>query len=381
MTKRWKHRRAIFLLAIGLVAIGGVIAYQRYWLARPIGEGPAGPSVDRAPFENTWTDRRVLLFGVGDSVTAGFGARTFNHTYFNRLAKNPDDEFPELEGLCLSAVLPNLETKNISRSGSTSLGHIVMLEEFFEIQDPDVTGLVVMTTGGNDLIHNYGRSPPREGAMYGATLEQAQPWIESFQKRLDKMLDILDERFPGGCQVFLADIYDPTDGVGDAPSIYLPAWPDGIAIHAQYNKVIHTCAQQRDNVHLVPLYREFLGHGAHCRQFWRSNYRSEDPFYWYFDNVEDPNDRGYDAIRRVFLNEITEHFSVEVPSGLLNAVDEKQTVAGLARAQADRTLRVIEVPPEVWRHPLRTAQPSRKKTLSKRLDFGDSHWQKLSTGQ
>jgi hypothetical protein len=32
-----------------------------------------------------------------------------------------------------------------------------------------------------------------------------------------------------------------------------------------------------------------------------------------------------------------------------------QTVAGLARAQADCTSRVSEVLPEVWRHPLRCA--------------------------
>ncbi len=46
-----------------------------------------------------------------------------------------------------------------------------------------------MTTGGNDLIHNYGRSPPREGAMYGATFEQARPWIENFDKRLGEMIE------------------------------------------------------------------------------------------------------------------------------------------------------------------------------------------------
>ncbi|MBC8117927.1 MAG: hypothetical protein H7062_26345 [Candidatus Saccharimonas sp.] len=37
---------------------------------------------------------------------------------------------------------------------------------------------------------------------------------------------------------------------------------------------------------------EFLGHGIHCTH------------YWYWDNLEDPNDRGYDAIRRLFLIEM-----------------------------------------------------------------------------
>jgi hypothetical protein len=143
--------------------------------------------------------------------------------------------------------------------------------------------------------------------MYGATLEQARPWIRNFESRLDRMLDLISERFPGGCEIYLGNIYDPTDGVGDAPSVYLPKWPDGLAIHAAYNRVITNCAKRRSNVHVVPLYETFLGHGSHCRQFWRTTYDASDPHYWYYDNIEDPNDRGYDAIRRVFLNAILKH--------------------------------------------------------------------------
>lgn len=305
MAWNWNlRRRTSVLLVLGLVAVAGVLAYREYWLARPVGHGPAGPAVDRAAFNRIWTDRPVVLLGVGDSITAGLGARSSDHSYFNRLVRNPDDEYPEMRGLSLAEVLPDLTPRNLAVSGSTSLAHLETLTERLETHAPDVLGLVVMTTGGNDLIHYYGRMPPREGAMYGATIDQARPWIANFQKRLDKMLDLLNDRFPGGCHVFLADIYDPTDGAGDAPSVYLPTWPDGTAIHAAYNEVIHSCAKQRKNVHLVPLHREFLGHGSHCRQFWRSTYRREDPHYWFFENIEDPNDRGYDAIRRVFLNEI-----------------------------------------------------------------------------
>ena len=49
---------------------------------------------------------------------------------------------------------------------------------------------------------------------------------------------------------------------------------------------------------------EFLGHGVHCTHFWHREYRPADPHYWYWDNLEDPNDRGYDAIRRLFLIEM-----------------------------------------------------------------------------
>ncbi|MBN2218187.1 MAG: SGNH/GDSL hydrolase family protein, partial [Pirellulales bacterium] len=194
--------------------------------------------------------------------------------------------------------------RNMAISGSTSLDHAERVRRDLETQDADTLGVVVLTTGGNDLIHNYGRSAPREGAMYGATLDQARPWIEAFQRRLEEMLDLIDERFPGGCQVFLADIYDPSDGVGDPPAAGLPPWKDCLAILGAYNEAIHRAAAVRPNVHLVPMHAEFLGHGVHCAQPWREHYRRKDPSYWYGVNLEDPNDRGYDAIRRLFLREM-----------------------------------------------------------------------------
>ena len=307
------RKRLRVILAIGALLVAGSIFYIRYVVSRPIGSGPAGPPVAGAAFEQIWTDRRVRLIGIGDSVTAGLGANSPAHSYFNRLIQNPTDETEDMHGKCLSAVVPNLEHEDLAQSGSTSEQHWEIVREKLQQQEADVFGLVVMTSGGNDLIHNYGRLPPKECAMYGATLAEAAPWIDSFNKRLDSILDTIVARFPGGCEIFLANIYDPTDGVGDAPSVYLPHWPDGIAIHSEYNRVINECAERRQNVHVVPLYEAFLGHGSHCRQFWRSTYDSSDPHYWYFDNIEDPNDRGYDAIRRVFLNSILKN-SALVPT-------------------------------------------------------------------
>ncbi len=298
--KKWRLL-ALLLLGGFLVSLALVHRYMQY--ARPIGSGPAGPPVAREAFADVWSEQEVLLLGVGDSVTAGFGARQ-THSYFALLAQNPIDEDPEMEGRCLSAVFPRLRVQNLAVSGSTSLQHVKYFQDSLPTQAPDIRGLVVMTSGGNDLIHDYGRTPPREGAMYGATLEQARPWIENFRNRLDRMLDLLDQRFPGGCEVFLADIYDPSDGVGDASSAGLPAWPDGLRILAEYNAIIRQAAAVRENVHLVPMHNTFLGHGIHCTNWWRSVYRKKDPHYWYGINLEDPNERGYDALRRIFLIEI-----------------------------------------------------------------------------
>lgn len=284
--------------------------YVNYFLLRPIGNGPAGPAVPAEPFQTVWTEKRVHLVGIGDSITAGLGASKRSRSFFNRLIQNPSDEFDDMKGRSLLSVLPNLTSKNLAVSGSNSRQHMEMIQERLAVQPEDLFGIVVLTTGGNDLIHSYGRSTPRECAMYGATIEQAQPWIASFRARLAAMLDLITERFPGGCEIYIANIYDPTDGVGDAPSIYLPRWPDGLAIHAAYNDIILESAQAREHVHIVPIYEVFLGHGSHCRQFWRTTYQWRDPNYWFFTNVEDPNDRGYDAIRRTFLNVIVENSSL-----------------------------------------------------------------------
>jgi lysophospholipase L1-like esterase len=201
-------------------------------------------------------------------------------------------------------VFPRLQATNLALSGSTSGQHAEKVLPRLPVADTNTLGIVVITTGGNDIIHNYGKTPPREQAMYGATWEQAQPWIANFERRLEAMLDAVQARFPGGCEIFLANIYDPTDGVGDAERAGLPPWPDAMRILAAYNSILERVASKRANVHLVNLRDPFLGHGIHCRQFWRRFYRAEDPHDWFHENLEDPNERGYDALRRLFLIEM-----------------------------------------------------------------------------
>jgi lysophospholipase L1-like esterase len=300
-----RRRRLQWILLLGLACILLAVGYIHFYLYHPVGMGPAGPSVALEPFQQTWSDRRVLLVGLGDSVTAGLGS-TRGHSYFERLVANPSDEFADMQGRSLGAVFPNLETLNLAVSCSNSSQHLDRIESALQPQDAEVFGLVVMTSGGNDLIHWYGRTPPAENAMFGATLAQAQPWIANYEQRLDAMFSAISERFPGGCLILIADIYDPSDGRGDAESAGFPRWPDAKQIHAEYNAALHRTAAKHANVHVVPMYDEFLGHGIHCRKFWRETYRANDPHYWYAPNIEDPNDRGYDAIRRVFLLELIE---------------------------------------------------------------------------
>lgn len=281
--------RKSILIGVIAAAIAAIALYTR---PKPEAMRPAGPAVPRELFERLWTTRPTLLVGLGDSMTAGFGARN-GYSYFARLARNPGDEFQGMFGISLSSVMPDLRTVNHAVSGTTSIDH---LEQAAQLGvEKQRMGIVVMTTGGNDLIHNYGRTPPREGAMYGATLEQARPWIANFEQRLNRTLDRIGERFPVGCHIFLANIYDLTDGAGDIEKAGLPAWRDGLTILAAYNAAIARAADKRPNIHLVDIHAAFMGHGIHNRSD-----------HWYYTNIEDPNERGYDALRRLFLLKMAE---------------------------------------------------------------------------
>jgi hypothetical protein len=305
MLQRKKRRRLRMRIAFWSVFLFCALFLYLFYLRRPVGSGPAGPTVPRADFDHIWTRRPTLLLGLGDSVTEGFGVSA-GKSYFDRLFANPPDEFADMRGISLSAVIPGLVKTNRAQSGSTSLQHRVWQVEKLPGQPPERFGIVVMTSGGNDIILDYGRSPPRECAMYGAILAQAQPWIANYEQRLDAMLSLVTAKFPGGCEIFLGNIYDPTDGAGTAHVVLLPSWPDGLKVLAEYNAVIARVAARHGNVHLVDLHALFMGHGITCAQFWRSTYRSNDPHYWFSPVFEDPNDRGYDAARRAFLLKMAE---------------------------------------------------------------------------
>lgn len=308
-----KRRR---VLAWGMLstalAVSASIAFWHFYLRRPVGEGPVAIDITRHAFDQPWIQQPVFLVGMGDSITAGFGASP-GLGYFDRLVVSPPEDFLDMRDIHLSRVLPKLRTTNLAISGSTSLQLERVQLPRLPRQDDAVLGLVVLTIGGNDLIHNYGQTPPVEGAMYGATWEQAQPWLRNFVSRIDRILMGIQAAFPGGCHIFLANIYDPSDATGNLRWVWMPAWPDGLRLHAAYNDILREAADRHPRVHWVDIYQPFLGHGLFCTQFWQPHYDRRDPHHWYLENVEDPNDRGYDAIRRLFLNAMVQQLAGPSP--------------------------------------------------------------------
>ncbi len=301
-------RRLGLLSTAGLLILGSAWFWKRYYVVHDAGAGPAGPPVAAAPFQRTWRDGPVVLLGLGDSVTEGYGS-TPGHSFFERLAVAPPDEAGDMMGRNLRAVFPRMTVLNKAVCGTTSSA--VVENELIRLRPfpADTLGVVVVSTGGNDLIHNYGRTAPQAEAMYGATRAQAGPWVADYARRLEGMVARLEELFPGGAEIFMLSIFDPTDGVGDISHAELPDWPEGLAILADYNRAIAGCAERHAHVRLVDAHGAFLGHGIHSAQFWRPCYHADDPGYWLFANLEDPNDRGYDCIRRLLLLAMCEVFA------------------------------------------------------------------------
>ncbi|MBI3947555.1 MAG: SGNH/GDSL hydrolase family protein [Armatimonadetes bacterium] len=303
-TRKWYSLRwQVALTALALA--GGAWHYAIGRFPHPVGSGPAGPPVGAAAFRRVWSRDRVRLVGVGDSITDGFGAAP-GHGYFDLLVENDDAAYRDMAGRDLKHVFPRLEARNLAVSTTTSDQHLAWQVPRIERAPPGVRGIAVITSGGNDLIHDYGRKPPRDGAAYGCTYAQALAWKERYRERLRGILSGIAGKFPAGCELFVANVYDPTDGVGDIEHAHLllPPWPDGFRVLTAFNAVIAEECAAFPRAHLVDIHAAFLGHGIHCRDRRNPYYRREDPHYWYFTNLEDPNERGYDAIRRVFLEEI-----------------------------------------------------------------------------
>ena len=303
---RWYSVRPGFLVtvSVGVLCLWG--AFRHYHA--PMGSGPAGPSVPAAAFAEPWSQREVLLLGIGDSVVTGFGAPK-GHGFFDLLSENPDDDQPDMKEKNLRRVLPHLEVLRLARNSTSSGDHLRSQLGLFSKQRESVFGIVAVSTGGIDLIHDYGASPPRDEALYGATWEQGKELAGRFRARLEQLLDDVTRRFPGGCEIFVATIFDPTDGVGDIEKADpllrlvkpLPPWPDGLKIHGAFNDHIRAAAGARRNVHVIDVHQLLLGHGLHAADKANAHYHPDDPTTWLYFNVEDPNQRGYDAIRRAFL--------------------------------------------------------------------------------
>jgi len=115
--------------------------------------------VPAEPFKHIWSEKKVLLYGIGDDITAGPSDRE-EFSYFKRLVQNPPGDSPDMQGKNLSKVFPNLTATNTASSWSNSINHREAVG-MMSVYPDDMFGIVVMSTGLNEILHSYGKEPPR----------------------------------------------------------------------------------------------------------------------------------------------------------------------------------------------------------------------------
>ncbi|OGQ89042.1 MAG: hypothetical protein A2289_18685 [Deltaproteobacteria bacterium RIFOXYA12_FULL_58_15] len=250
----------------------------------------------------------IHIIGFGDSVTDGFCA-TSGLSFFELLIQNNNGIYPQWRGRDLRSHFASVTSNNQAISGSASCDYSTSDITYVLQQDPHTwkPTVVVITLGGNDLIHNYNCSSPGECHAFCSSLAAATSWADNYRQRMIGFIQAAKASITGPTYILLANIYDPTDGVGDIENagVGLPPWPDGFDVLALYNQQIEQIALATGAV-LVDMRAAMLGHGIHFDDRSNPYYDAGDPTYWYCQNLEDPNDRGYHAIRAAFWQAIEE---------------------------------------------------------------------------
>lgn len=260
------------------------------------GENPA--SLD--PMVNSYipegypgeTPARVIF--MGDSITAGYGASK-NKLAYPALLQDNDDKtwagFEDFDFPGLYGATP--EVVDVSVPGATT-GSMVgqQLPNVTDAVGDSVSGptAVVVTIVGNDV----------QAVML--TPDKVDASIATITENMGEFYDYYADttRFPDGVRIYLANVYEPSDGVGQADECFYglnleKALPALDAINAA------TLAQaQERGAAWLDMHGHFLGHGYNGDDPENAYYQADDPSLWFADDCIHPNDRGHHEIRRLF---------------------------------------------------------------------------------
>jgi lysophospholipase L1-like esterase len=267
---------------------------------------PADVPIEEPPPTGTWVpesfDPRVaerILF-LGDSITAGGGASTATLNYRNLLVDNDGDTWPEYAARDLATLAPDLlDVHDVSRGGATTATMVrYQLDNLRDAVGPTVAGpsVAVLTAGGNDMQLALA-SFLAQGEEFAA--ERVDLLIDNLHETIDMLTDA--DRFPDGTMVYLSNIYEPTDGIGQVDGCFggldlvdmMPMLDDA-------NQRIRALAEER-GVAVIDLRQHFRGHAFYADDPENPDYHPDDPTRWIVDDCIHPNDRGHHELRRLFF--------------------------------------------------------------------------------
>ena len=237
-------------------------------------------------------DPLTVVF-LGDSITAGVGAGD-GRSYSELLEENDDATYPDYAEIDLQSQFPTATTfVNVAQGGAQTNDlpdQIAAIESqlSFPVAGPVMIGL---TIGGNDLVNVIFNPSTRQQTVdaINANIGSFISWTEDASK------------FPDGAYVYLANVYDPSDGVGEAEECFFGFDTSEAVIALQDANAANRVMAEQRGFAMVDMHGHFLGHGLNYDMTDNAEYDAADPTLWFESDCIHPNERGHHELRRVFF--------------------------------------------------------------------------------
>ena len=255
------------------------------------------PSQDRVgTFAATRPDSPSTVIFLGDSITAGAGAQGAGEDYASLLVDNTST-WPEWDGIDLATRYPGIDVVDVSQGGSWT--GTVLNDQIDRLEDQvtlplEGEALVIITAGGNDL---------QSVLMNPSGVEKrVEKTVANWSEMAEYFLD--DQRFPDGSTLLMANVYEPTDAVGQVGSCFY-----GLNISSLLPSLHDANTQLRGlaedmGFSALDMRGTFLGHGFYYSDQTNVYYNEADPTLWMANDCIHPNPRGHHEIRAMFWRAI-----------------------------------------------------------------------------
>ena len=265
--------------------------------------GTAEPAINEAAspdrvgtYAHTLPESPSTVIFVGDSITAGAGAQSDDESYARLLVDNTST-WPDWEGIDLATRYPGMDVVDISQGGAWT-GTVLndQIDRFEEQVTLPLEGeaLVIITAGGNDL-YSVLRNP-------SGVEERVEKTVSNWREIADYFLD--DQRFPDGSRVLMANVYEPTDAVGQYSSCFYGLNISSLLPHLHdANTQLRGLAEEL-GFSTLDLRGTFLGHGFYYDDPTTPYYDEDDPSLWLANDCIHPNPRGHHELREMFWRAI-----------------------------------------------------------------------------
>ncbi len=236
--------------------------------------------------------RGRVYVALGDSISIDQYAGGPGRGGASLLVRNLDDDFPEWRGRDLAST-GDVRFHLLASDGATC--RTVLDHQLPRLAALGFTPTIVtLTIGGNDLLAAYGHTA------------LAQAVIAHVAEAVHEMLEVLQRLMPPAGCVVLGTVYDPSDGTGDSAQLGLPAWPEGVEVLEQLNRMLVTVSADHGAL-VADIHQRFLGHGVLAGDPSQSKARPRQRALWYCDLIE-PNAWGASAVRGAFWEALQQSY-------------------------------------------------------------------------